>query len=141
MPSSYTPSDKQTSIRIPLDASRLRQARQRKNLTLEEVTALVSINKMTLLRYETGDIRAIAPERMERLAALYETTQAWLSGISSTQEFISDTGLEITPISADPPTPLGRRLNACVTLAKRIPAHPAADDHYEASSQVPGAGS
>lgn len=127
MSSTYVPTDKKSSIRIPLDAYRLRQARQNKKLTLEEVTALVSINKMTLLRYETGDIRAIAPERMERLATLYETTQAWLSGISPTQEFITDANLEITPVSADPPTPLGRRLNACVTLTKRLTTPPAAD--------------
>ena len=127
MSSAYDPTDKKTSVRIPLDASRLRQARQNKNLTLEEVTALVSINKMTLLRYETGDIRSIAPERMERLAALYETTRAWLSGISPTQEFITDSGLEISPVSADPPTALGRRLNTCLTLAKRISPSSAID--------------
>lgn len=127
MSSTYDPIDKKSSVRIPLDASRLRQARQNKNLTLEEVTALVSINKMTLLRYETGDIRSIAPERMERLAALYETTQAWLSGISPTQEFITDTDLEIVPITADPPTALGRRLNACLTLTKRIPPSSVSD--------------
>ena len=62
------PNVSKTNLRIPLDAVRLRQARQAKLLTLEEVSAAVFINKMTLLRYETGDIRAIAPERLERLA-------------------------------------------------------------------------
>ena len=110
------PTISKTNLRIPLDAVRLRQARQAKNLTLEEVSAAVSINKMTLLRYETGDIRAIAPERLLRLSDLYDTTPAFLHGISPDQEFTTDLGLQIIPIQADPPTHLGRRLAACPSL-------------------------
>lgn len=111
-----------TSVRIPLDPSRLRQARQAKHLTLEEVSAAVSINKMTLLRYETGDIHSIASERLERLAALYETTPAFLHGISNHQEFTTDFGLQIIPVHADPPTALGQRLTACLSLSEISPA-------------------
>ncbi len=112
------PAALKTSSRIPLDATRLRQARQNKHLTLEEVSAAVSINKMTLLRYETGDIRAIAPERLERLAALYDVTPAYLHGIGLDQEFTTDLGLQLIPFHADPPTPLGRRLATFLSLAK-----------------------
>ncbi len=114
----YDPSVAKTSLRIPIDAIRLRQARQNQHLTLEDVSAAVSINKMTLLRYESGDIRAIAPERLERLAALYETTPSYLYGIDPSQEFTTDLGLQIIPMDADPPTHLGRRLSACLSLLK-----------------------
>ena len=117
------PNVSKTNLRIPLDAVRLRQARQAKHLTLEEVSAAVSINKMTLLRYETGDIRAIAPERLERLASLYGTTPAVLHGISLVQEFTTENGLQIVPIHADPPTPLGRRLTACLSLIQNKGDH------------------
>ena len=120
---SYTndPATSKTSLYIPLDAARLRQARRNKHLTLEEVSVSVSINKMTLLRYESGDIHAIAPERLKRLAWLYEVTTAWLCGISSDQEFITDTGLEITPISVHPSTALGKRIAACLALVHTSP--------------------
>ena len=113
------PNVSKTNLRIPLDAVRLRQARQAKLLTLEEVSAAVFINKMTLLRYETGDIRAIAPERLQRLADLYGTTPAFLHGISPDQEFTTDLGLQIIPLHADPTTHLGRRLSTCLSLNTR----------------------
>jgi len=103
------------SVKIPIDGGRLRQARIACQLTLDEVTQKVSINKMTLLRYETGDIRMIAPERLERLAQLYGTTPAYLNGIPSAQEFTTDQDLQIIPFSADPPTALGRRLSIALS--------------------------
>jgi len=122
---SYTndPAVSKTLQRIPLDAVRLRQARQSKHLTLEEVSAAVFINKMTLLRYETGDIRAIAPERLERLAVLYGTTPAHLHGIPSDQEYTTEVGLQIVPDYADLPTALGQRLTVCLSLPKIFPSN------------------
>lgn len=106
--------DKKSPTNIPLHAQRIRQARQAKELTLEEVSQHVSINKMTLLRYETGDIHTIAPERLYRLAELYDATPAYLCGMSPSQEFTDAQGLQITPISADLPSRLGSRLNTCL---------------------------
>lgn len=116
MSNTNDPTISKTNLRIPLDAARLRQARQAKQLTLEEVSVAASINKMTLLRYETGDIRAIAPERLQRLADLYGTTMAFLHGISADQEFTTDLKLQIIPVDADPPTHLGLRLTTFLSL-------------------------
>lgn len=114
MSHSIDPQAKKSTPNIPLYASRLREARQNQGLSIEEASTQAAINKMTLLRYETGDIRTIAPERLDRLAKLYQTTPAYLCGISPTQEFMSDTGLHIVPFTADPPTRLGRRLQSCL---------------------------
>ena len=122
-------SAKKTSPNIPLDAARLRKARQQLGLTLEEASRQTSINKMTLQRYESGDIRAIAPERLQRLAALYHTTPAQLHGISPQQEFITDNGLSIVPVTADPATPQGRRLLACLDFLSDSPWEHTPDDH------------
>ena len=105
------PFSPKSSIKIAIDSQRLRQARIASHFTLEEVSRQVSITKMTLQRYETGDIRAISPERLERLARLYGTTPSYLHGISPTQEFITDQSMTIVPCSADPSTALGRRLS------------------------------
>lgn len=116
---SHSVSPKKTVPNIPLHSLRLRQARLARGLTLEEVSRLVSINKMTLQRYESGDIRTIAPERLSRLADLYGTTCAWLYGASEQQEFTDADGIQIVPIRADSPTHLGHRLQACLRFLSR----------------------
>ncbi len=114
MTNTNKPQTKTYASHIPIDGSRLRQARLSCDLSLEEVSQQVSINKMTLLRYETGDIRTISPERLHRLAQLYQTTPAHLYGISPQQEFLTEDGGQIIPFSADPPSHLGARLEACL---------------------------
>ena len=100
---------------IPLNSQRLRQARLRCRITIEEAARLTGANKMTLLRYESGDIRTIAPERLKRLAKLYKVTPAWLAGVAPCQEFFSDSGrLLLSPDRAEPPSHLGFRLLACL---------------------------
>lgn len=103
--------------RIPFNPSRMRQARQQKELTIEEAAQLSSVNKMTLQRYESGDIRAISPERLRRLATVYETSPAWLTGISSQQEFLfREANLLFSPLSAEQPSHLGQRLLVCLNF-------------------------
>ena len=120
MNTSTSVSTNKNTPHIPLNAERLKQARQACGLTLEEVALQVSINKMTLQRYESGDIRTIAPERLQRLAALYDTTPANLWGADPEQEYMTAQGILITPISADPPSHLGKRLLTCVQTAKNL---------------------
>lgn len=103
------------SSHVPFDPVRLRQARQQKGFTIEEASLRTSINKMTLLRYETGDIHTISPERLVRLANAYGTSPAWLTGISPEQEFffVSEQ-LLLSPDGSCQPSHLGQRLLACL---------------------------
>ena len=96
---------------IPLDADRIRQARLTCRFSLEYVAQQVSINKMTLQRYESGDIRTISPDRLYRLARLYQTTPARLCGISPDTEYITSQSLHVIPHSADLPTSTGKRFD------------------------------
>ena len=50
------------------------------NLTLEDVSKKLSISKPTLQRYESGVISNIPSDKIERLAAILETTPAFLMG-------------------------------------------------------------
>ena len=50
------------------------------NLTLEDVSNKLSISKPTLQRYESGVISNIPSDKIERLAAILETTPALLMG-------------------------------------------------------------
>ncbi|WP_242835877.1 helix-turn-helix transcriptional regulator [Clostridium sp. DL-VIII] len=50
------------------------------NLTLEEVSNKLSVSKPTLQRYESGVISNIPSDKIEKLAAILETTPAYLMG-------------------------------------------------------------
>ena len=100
---------------VSLDSSRLRQARLRCEITIEEAARQTSLNKMTLQRYESGDIRATSPDRLLRLAILYNVSPAWLTGIAAGQEFLSASEqLLLSPDLSLPPSRLGPRLLACL---------------------------
>ncbi|MCI8401170.1 MAG: helix-turn-helix transcriptional regulator [Lachnospiraceae bacterium] len=116
MTSSFTGSDQNApASHIPFSSLRLREARTRRGLTIENVSRLAGLNKMTLLRYESGDIRTISPDRLIRLAQIYETSPAWLAGIASHQEFLSRPHrILLSPDQADPPSRLGFRLLICL---------------------------
>ena len=84
-------------------------------MTIEEAALLTSLNKMTLQRYESGDIRAIAPNRLLRLAEAYKVSPAWLAGVAADQEFFSgQEQLLLSPDPSLPPSRLGSRLLACL---------------------------
>ena len=114
-------SDHKKAANIPLDADRLRQARIACKYTIEEVAHLASLNKMTLLRYESGDIRTISPDRLDRLAAIYQTTPSHLCGTDPQTEYMTADEILITPSAAEPANHLGRRLQAYLNLvAKKL---------------------
>ena len=50
------------------------------NLTLEDVSKKLSISKPTLHRYESGVISNIPSDKIEKLAAILETTPSCLMG-------------------------------------------------------------
>ena len=100
---------------ISLKSSRLRQARLRCEMTIEEAARLTSLNKMTLQRYESGDIRSTSLDRLLRLAESYHVSPAWLAGIAADQEFLSGPEqLLLSPDLSLPPSRLGPRLLACL---------------------------
>ena len=115
---SQLPHHKKT-VNIPLDADRIRQARRSCEYSIEEVANLASLNKMTLLRYESGDIRSISPERLYRLAEIYKTTPAHLCGLDPHTEYLTKEGIHIIPSSAEADTPIGKRLQAYLTLVTK----------------------
>lgn len=114
-------SHKKNPANIPLDADRLRQARHACQYSIEEAASLASLNKMTLLRYESGDIRTISPDRLSRLAVIYQTTPSYLCGVDPQTEYMTEDGILITPSSAEHANHLGKRLQAYLNLvAKKI---------------------
>lgn len=121
------------TLHIPIEPQRLKYARHALGLSVEEAASRCSLNKMTLLRYESGDIQSVSPERLLRLAALYAVTPAYLAGIFSQEEFYNDTyKLLLSPKSASAPTFLGRRLLACLHF------HPGAKNSERESGHSAG---
>ena len=61
-------------------ADRVKERRLELNLTLEDVSKKLSISKPTLQRYESGVISNIPSDKIEKLAAILETTPSCLMG-------------------------------------------------------------
>lgn len=59
---------------------RLRAARQKSGLTLDEVAKKVGVSRQTIHRYETGVITNVPAENIEKIASALETTPAKLMG-------------------------------------------------------------
>ena len=121
----------QSDAPIPFHPQNLRQARLRCHLSIEEAARLASANKLTLQRYESGDIRTITPKRLLCLAEVYKVPPAWLMGISPRQEFFSaPEKLLLSPRRAEPPSRLGARLLTCLQF---FFADPEASPSYSSS--------
>ena len=61
-------------------ANRLKELRQAKKLTLDEVAAYIGTSKQTIHRYENGVISNIPHDKIEKLAAVLGTTPTDLMG-------------------------------------------------------------
>ncbi len=61
-------------------ANRLKELRQAKGLTLEEVAEAIGTSKQTIHRYENGVISNIPHDKIERLASALSTTPSDLMG-------------------------------------------------------------
>lgn len=64
-------------------AARLRKVRLNRKLSLQDVSELVGMSKVTLSRYETMDIVNIPSDKIEALAKIYHVTPAYLLGWDS----------------------------------------------------------
>lgn len=59
---------------------RIKEQRILKGMTLLSLADAVSVSEATIQRYETGRIRNISPDMMQKLAEALGTTVAWLMG-------------------------------------------------------------
>lgn len=64
-------------------AARLRKVRLNRKLSLQDVSSLIGMSKVTLSRYETMDIVNIPFDKIEALAKIYHVTPAYLLGWDS----------------------------------------------------------
>lgn len=71
---------------ISLLALRLRNARQLRGLTLNELAEKVGLNKSTILRYEKGRIQTPKQPVVRALAEALDVNFAWLCGKSDNIE-------------------------------------------------------
>jgi len=60
--------------------ARIKTAREHKRLTQEELGALCGTTKQTIFKYETGVVTNIPLDRIERMAAVLDTTPAYIMG-------------------------------------------------------------
>lgn len=61
-------------------ASRIKQLRQEKNLTLEQVASVVGVGKSTVRKWETGMIANMRRDKIASLAKALGTTPEYLMG-------------------------------------------------------------
>lgn len=86
-----------SSEKIPFDSAAMHQARLAAGLTIEEAASMTGLNKMTIQRYESGDIHQISPTRLLNLACVYHRPPLSLIGIPTSRDFFFDFGSGCTP--------------------------------------------
>lgn len=97
--------------RYSFEPSAMRQARIQAGCTIEDAASLAHLNKMTLLRYESGDIHQISEDRLLRLSQVYHIPAAALLGIPAGQEFfLPEDQIHFVPDAASEPSCIGKRL-------------------------------
>ena len=81
------------SIDYRLIGLRLKEAREQKQISLEEVGQKVGVNKSTIMRWENGNTQKFKIPTLEILADFFGVSPAWLAGLSNDKYYIpsSDT--------------------------------------------------
>ena len=118
---------------------RLRAARQKLGLTLDNVAKKVGVSRQTIHRYETGVITNIPQVNIEKIAAVLETTPAKLMGwdIDENLSHISN----LVPITGKPVPIIGTIAAGKPILAEENiegAATPAADIRADFALRVKG---
>ncbi|MBO6305369.1 MAG: helix-turn-helix domain-containing protein [Selenomonadaceae bacterium] len=118
---------------------RLRAARQKLGLTLDNVAKKVGVSRQTIHRYETGVITNIPQVNIEKIAAVLETTPAKLMGwdIDENLSHISN----LVPITGKPVPIIGTIAAGKPILAEENiegEATPAADIRADFALRVKG---
>ena len=86
------------SVIYLMKATRLKQLRKERGLTLDRLAELVGTSKQTIQRYETGVIANIPPKRVEALAQALGTTPGELMGWGSEISGIMPISVKRLPI-------------------------------------------
>lgn len=99
--------------RITYRPDRLRIAREKKGLTLDELGKRIGLSKGTLSRYESGVVSGIRLNTLNEIALILDANPTWLLGESDNEEMSSsqretltefgdlETRLIVSPASAD----------------------------------------
>ena len=82
---------------------RIKNAREDKGITLEDLAKTVGLNRSTLSRYETGTIAGIPSDRIEAIADALGVTPAYLMGWDEpTDDSYSEIRAELDALRRDP---------------------------------------
>ncbi|MBQ7556891.1 MAG: helix-turn-helix transcriptional regulator [Lachnospiraceae bacterium] len=65
---------------MSLTGDRIRELRIRLHLTLDDVAKHLGIGRQAVYKYEQGTVTNIPLENIEKMAALFDTTPAYLAG-------------------------------------------------------------
>ena len=118
---------------------RLRAARQKLGLTLDNVAKKVGVSRQTIHRYETGVITNIPQVNIEKIAAVLETTPAKLMGWDIDENLSQISNL--VPITGKPVPIIGTIAAGKPILAEENiegEATPAADIRADFALRVKG---
>lgn len=80
---------------------RIKACRKACDMTLEEVAAQVKLSRQTLSRYETGVIKNIPSDVIERLALVLKTTPGHLMGWDDEEKPAPDDEDELAQLKAE----------------------------------------
>lgn len=69
-----------------LIGTRLKEARELRNYSLEEVSSIIKISKSTLSRYENGLVENMKLPVLKSLSEIYRVNYLWLLGKSSDRD-------------------------------------------------------
>lgn len=82
---------------------RIKDARESRGMTLEELSVYAGVTRQTLSRYETGIINNIPSDKIELIADALRTTPGQLMGWDGTQDIFSIPGILPLPRTVKKP--------------------------------------
>jgi len=77
---------------MSISGDRIRECRNRRKLTLDDVAKFLGIGRQAVHKYETGIVTNIPLDNLEKMAKLFDTTPGYLAGwteIDSPEELAS----------------------------------------------------
>ena len=72
--------------RITYRPDRMKSARERRGMTLDELGKRIGLSKGTLSRYETGEVKGIRLNTINDIALILDVNPTWLLGESDNEE-------------------------------------------------------
>ena len=70
-----------------LFASRLKEVRESRNISAEELAEAIGVNKATIHRYERGDFKSVKQNRLELIAEFLNVSKSYLTGDSDSKYY------------------------------------------------------